>query len=247
MPFRIVTYDTNSKAYNFLLRTLGAKGIKPYDSEYVYKETDRILNWGLYGTRPFPVVMNQWNAVAICTSKVKTFRAFRDAGVAHPEWTQHFDVAHYWLSKKEIVYARAEDSGHMGAGITVVYPEHPSDLPHVPLYTVGFPIAREFRVYVAYDKIIDIREKIKPPHIAVDLMVRASDDWLYSVREPEQCPEDLLQQSLAACKAVGLDFCGVDIALDVDNNACVFEVNSAPWLGTITVNRLVKILKEKFE
>jgi hypothetical protein len=133
----------------------------------------------------------------------------------------------------------------MGEGITVC--KHGDIVPYAPFYTVGFPIEREFRVYTAYGSVIDIREKIKPRDMELDMDVRASDDWLYSVRQPYQVPEQLLSQSLAACKAVGLDFCGVDIALDKDGNTCVFEVNSAPWLGNITVNRLVDILKEKFE
>jgi len=242
--FRIVTYDLNSKAYTLLLRALDAKGIKPYDSEYRHRESDVVLNWGLYGRRSFPVVMNQWGAVEICTSKLKTFKAFRDNGVAHPEWTRLFDVAHYWQSKGETVYERQEDNGCMGAGIRVC---HRDDTLHNALfYTVGFPIHREFRVYTAYNQVIDIREKVRPLAVEVDLEIRASDDWLYSVREPDQVPRALLEQSLKATNAVGLDFCGVDIALNRENDPCVFEVNSAPWLGNRTVDRLVSILKEKY-
>ena len=132
----------------------------------------------------------------------------------------------------------------MGEGITVC--KHGDIVPYAPFYTVGFPIEREYRVYVAYGQVIDIREKVKPRDMELDMDVRASDDWLYSVREPHQVPEQLLKQSIAASSAVGLDFCGVDIATDKLDNTCVFEVNSAPWLGTITVNRLVDILKERF-
>jgi glutathione synthase/RimK-type ligase-like ATP-grasp enzyme len=56
----------------------------------------------------------------------------------------------------------------------------------------------------------------------------------------------LLFQAIKATKAIGLDFSGVDIALDKEDNVCVFECNSAPWLSGRVAEELANQIKKAY-
>ncbi len=243
--YRIVTYDTESNAYKLLRDKLGARGIKPHSSEYTYVPGDVVLNWGLYGHRPYPISFNQFDAVGICTSKQRSYQAFKNNNVPTVDVTRSRATALRWLVDGHKVYARSQDSGCLGAGITVHRPGERGELPDVEFYTKGFPAIREFRIYVYNQTIIGVYEKKEPRGKVLDKDVRASDDWLYCTIGLEPYPPTLLLAAIGATMAVGLDFCGVDIALDLCNNVCVYEVNSAPWLNETIVGKLVPLFKRK--
>lgn len=243
--YRIVTYDTESNAYQLLRDGLGAKGIKPQGSEYRYVPGDVVLNWGLYGHRPYPISFNQFDAVGICTSKQRSYQAFKRNNVPTVDVTQSRATASRWLVAGYKVYARSKDSGCLGAGITVCKPGERIELPVVEFYTKGFPATREFRIYVYKQTVIGVYEKKEPPGKTLDHDVRASDDWLYCTVGLRPYPASLLLSSIGAVLAVGLDFAGVDIALDMGDNVCVYEVNSAPWLNQTLVSKLVPLIKQE--
>ncbi len=241
----IITYDLSCESYGRLRDALGATGIKPEGSRYQFRDGDIIVNWGLYGERDLSIVMNQFEAVKNSCFKLEMYARFKEHNVPHPHVMLSQREAIQRLDDGQTIYARATDRGARGEGITVC---HKGDaIPYSKFYTTGFDTFREFRIYTAYGQVFDIREKIKPRDVDVDPEIRANDDWLYSIREPAHVPPALLQQSIAAAKACGLDFAGVDIALDLDNNVCVFEVNTAPWLGKLTAKKLAAIIQEKFE
>jgi glutathione synthase/RimK-type ligase-like ATP-grasp enzyme len=56
----------------------------------------------------------------------------------------------------------------------------------------------------------------------------------------------MLISCLAACKSLGLDFVGVDVALDSNDNICVFECNSAPWLSSKVAGQLAAQIKKAY-
>jgi hypothetical protein len=244
--YRIVTYDTNSAAYNLLRDALGARGIKPTDSSYTYVEGDVVLNWGLYGRRPYPISFNQFKAVGICTSKQRSYQAFKEYNVPTVDVTQSRATASRWLVGGSKVYARSQDSGCLGAGITVCKPGQRSELPSVEFYTRGFPAIREFRIYVYNQTVIGVYEKKEPRGMELDKDVRASDDWLYCTVGLQPYPPALLLGAIGATHAVGLDFCGVDIALDSCDNVCVYEVNSAPWLSENLATKIATMFKRNY-
>jgi hypothetical protein len=143
------------------------------------------------------------------------------------------------------VYARRQDSGCLGAGITVHRPGESTELPDVEFYTKQFPAEREFRIYVYNQTVIGVYEKKEPRGKVLDKDVRASDDWLYCTVGLEPYPPALLLAAIGATLAVGLDFAGIDIALDRDHNTCVYEINSAPWLSENLANKIATMFKRK--
>jgi glutathione synthase/RimK-type ligase-like ATP-grasp enzyme len=61
--------------------------------------------------------------------------------------------------------------------------------------------------------------------------MRSHVDWVFCVYNLTPYPNIIKEQSIAAVKALGLDFGGVDISIDKEGHACVFEVNTAPWIN----------------
>jgi len=254
--FRVLTYSLTSESGNLLREELGGhQFIRPDGSQYRYRETDVVVNWGLYGDRGYPVV-NAFNAVRVCTSKRRTFQAFRMSGVKHPNFTKQRDTALGWIRDGHTVFARSCDNGMMGEGITVVHPGE--EVPQTLFYTKRFPVDREFRVYVAFGLVIDVREKKRLEgdtdgtwQAAGDAItgaeIRAGDDWMYCKRGLANYPTMVWTQAGEAMEAVGLDFGGVDVAIDKEHNVCVFEVNSAPWLPPSTARKLAQAIKDKYE
>ncbi len=242
--YRFLTYDLTSTSGNKLSKALGARDIRPEGSRYVYVPGDIIINWGLYGSRGMPIHVNPHAGVEICTSKTKSYRAFNKHHVKTVVWTADKAVAKVWQDCDWPVYARHSDSGCQGAGIEVCLGNKP--LPSAYFYTRGFPVAREFRIYTWRNKVLSVFEKKQPHGVALDLNVRASDDWLYCRDRLDSYPADLLLQAIGATKAVGLDFSGVDIALDSEDNVCVFECNSAPWLSGKVAEQIATEIKKAY-
>lgn len=243
--YRILTHDITSKSYQALCAALPARGIRQISSDYRYQQGDVIINWGVYGNRGYPIAVNQHKAVEVCCSKQRSYQAFHNSRVNTVRVTRDKEFARQWLSRGFSIYARQTDSGCQGAGITV---HHPAGipLPNASYYTQGFPVAREFRIYVWRDQILATYEKKDFTGGTLDADVRASDDWMYCKNNLDVYPNELLLQAIGATQAIGLDFAGVDIALDSRDNVCVFECNSAPWLSPSVTTKLAKKIIETF-
>ena len=72
---------------------------------------------------------------------------------------------------------------------------------------------------------------------AVGAMVRHGSSWINNVAQGGRCEPlpaggEIAELALAAAKAVGIDYCGVDIIRDRQGRLFVLEVNSIPaWKG----------------
>lgn len=246
MPeYRILTHDTTSKSYEKLLAALPGRGIRPSGSTYHYQQGDIIINWGVYGQRGYPIAVNQHDAVKACCSKQRSYQAFNNNGVRTVFSTKTRDLAQQWLLQGYNVYSRASDYGCQGSGI-MVNKAYSQELRMGEFYTRGFSIHREFRIYVWRDQVLGTYEKKDGTGGTLDHDIRASDDWLYCRDHLADYPNELLLQAIGAVQAIGLDFAGVDIALDSMDNVCVFECNSAPWLSPSITTKLAQKIRETF-
>lgn len=252
MTVWIAPWRLSSKGAKGVANELGIKRIKPVSSRYRYRSGDKIVNWGR-GEVPFPVTLNQPEAVHNAVNKRRAFRLFNDRGVATVDSTTDRNVAEEWLQAGFFVYARETITGHGGRGIRVLSGHSGirslREIVHCELYTKGFPTNREFRVHVVGDQAISVLEKKQRNGTNPDPFIRSHGDWVFCRNNLASYPEAVKEQAVAAVKALGLDFGGVDIALDCEDNVCVFEVNSAPGLeGTSTVlfaNALKDLLEER--
>jgi hypothetical protein len=235
--FLILPFKNDSTGAKILADNLPAERLDPHDSSSVRHCTRNhtVINWGCGWTNRFPVAANKPEAVCRAVNKLVAFEAFRNNDIPHPSTTTSSRVVKKWLGNGFNVYARETMEGERGRGITVLKPEDRSmgweALPHVRSYVKGFPTHREFRVHVAFGQVIEVNEKKRRNGTNPDPLVRSSADWVFCVYNLAPYPETIKTAAIEAVVALGLDFGGVDLAIDSNDNVCVFEVNTAPWIN----------------
>jgi tetrahydromethanopterin:alpha-L-glutamate ligase len=85
-------------------------------------------------------------------------------------------------------------------------------------------------------------------------MIRHGKNWINNVAQGARCEsaqpdEEIIQLARKAVRAVGMDYAGVDIMRDVNEQAWVIEVNSIPaWRGLQSVTRepIAQMLADDF-
>jgi glutathione synthase/RimK-type ligase-like ATP-grasp enzyme len=63
----------------------------------------------------------------------------------------------------------------------------------------------------------------------------------------DDVPFDVMHESIRAVEVLGLDFGAVDVGVDDNNRAYVFEVNTAPQLNDFRANKLARLVEHYFE
>lgn len=212
---------------------------------YVPRASKLVINWGFSGTPAWgnspvqPVIWNKTPNVRNASNKLTAFQAFQAAGIAEiPEFTADREVARGWVGEGKVIVCRQSLNGHSGAGIKIAAREE--DLVTAPLYTVYRKKKREYRVHVAFGKVIDVQQKRKRADFDgdTDYAVRNHHTgWVYC---RENVDESEVRDALAvrAVAAVGLDFGAVDIIYNEHADAYILlEVNTAPGLEGTTVEK----------
>jgi len=146
------------------------------------------------------------------------------------------------------IYGYKNNYSESGNGIILLMSRH--DLKTVrergikiSIFSRCIPIAREFRVHISKlsNKEFNylIYEKI-PRDIKHDtFIIRNSAINRYEFRKIDNIPE-ISQMAKKALLACGLDFAGIDIAIDDDNIIWVLDVNTAPGIVKLDTENFYK-------
>lgn len=119
------------------------------------------------------------------------------------------------------------------------------------MYVRYVPKKDEYRVHVFNGRVIDVQKKMRrlgeftgDPEIRN--MVRNYDNgWIFG-RSNIAPPQDVIDQSIAAVRALGLDFGAVDTGWTENiQQATVYEVNTAPGLAGSTVQSYIRALSSE--
>jgi tetrahydromethanopterin:alpha-L-glutamate ligase len=185
-------------------------------------------------------VVNSPESIATCASKVQTTARLIKAGVPTPEtiFTNSKDQVESFLAKHEkVVYKPVY--GFDGNGI---YPLTQIDeLGEKPYYIQEFIRNNcDYRVFVIDGE-------------AVGAIRRSSDSFAHNIHQGgfgeavHDIPENMAEISSEAAKAIGIDYCGVDL-LPWDDSYLVLEVNGTPnWhcMGVPIPDYIAEYLIEK--
>ena len=211
-----------------------------------------IINWGSSKLNPdWHEVHHIWNKVPnvrIAANKLSSFEAFQTAGIeAAPAFTTSYDQAVAWTNEGKVVVCRTQLNGHSGAGIHLA--ARPEDVvQNCPLFVLYKKKKREYRVHVAFGRVIDVQQKKKRSDYAgtVDFAIRNHHTgWVYC-REGVELPQVAEQLAIRSVDAVGLDFGAVDIIYNEHEDAYyVLEINTAPGLEGQTVEKYAAAFAEK--
>lgn len=190
--------------------------------------------------------LNHPQSVRNSSDKISTFKLLTEAGIPTVPWTTDKDEALNWIKvDKAMVVARTLTRASEGRG--AVFSSSPDDLPNAPLYTKYVKKAAEYRVNVAFGKVINIRQKRRRKDFdgEVNNLCRTHDNgWVYCSEGVDKDNEQLRHLALNSIHYLGLDFGAVDIIYNQHyNQYYVLEVNSAPGMEGETLNNFIEALK----
>jgi len=201
-----------------------------------------IINWGKDYIKPDLTlqIINRPAAVADAKNKRSTLEILSTENISCLEFTKDKDVALQWLNEDHVVYARRTLTGQSGQGIIILTADDTYAIPSAPLYTKGITKTHEYRVHVAFGKVIDFSKKRRRNETEASPYIKNLDNGWVFCRDDVKLPYPVLTSSLGAVAALGLDFGAVDILYkQSDNKAYVLEVNTAPGLEGTTLDRYV--------
>lgn len=249
----IFSYKFESSSAKLLAEALGTKRIKTEGSSYVGSPDKVVINWG-NSSMPEQVarsrVLNRPENVKIASNKINFFMVAAEAGVSIPDFTTDPEVAREWLEGGAVVVGRGIVQGHSGAGITLFEdPSHLKGFKKLPLYTKYVPKKDEFRVHIVGGKVIDVRRKAaSSARNGHNFRIRTHANGFIFQKNDIKVPDSVIEESIKAIKAVGLDFGAVDVIYnEFRKKAYVLEINTAPGLEGSTIDSYKEAFLALFE
>ena len=209
--------------------------------------SDTLVNWGNASDIPVfgETYLNKASAVTTSSNKVATFDALDAAEVSIPYYAVDMDAAQQLLSNNDVnkVLCRTLTRASEGRGIVIA--TTPDEIVSAGLYTGYEPHTNEYRVHIFKGRVIDVAEKRKLSEeklaergITLNEDIKShGNGWVFARGNARlkhtdgEYKSDIVDQSLAAMEAVGLDFGAVDVIYNnPSREAFVLEVNSAPGM-----------------
>jgi hypothetical protein len=245
-----------------------ALGIQVYTPKIKpkYKPDITVLN---YGCSYIPwlsdqhMVINKPEAITRACNKIETFKALNTHNIPIPFWCKSKHGTDFWFNEydKPIVFCRTLLSASKGAGIVVA--RSFEEVVDAPLYTLYIPKKEEYRFHIAFNRVIHIQKKLKltPKELEAreiidtnPLIRNSSNGYVFSSNINAELDEDgsyidpkffmLTEHSIHAVQALGLDFGAVDLIVGKDGKTYVLEVNTAPGIEGVTINKYVSAIQE---
>lgn len=254
------SYISQSRTLSSVIQPVTREGHRLYvlrlrgsNTTFQTRPSDFIINWGRSSDQANfsnGTVVNKFDAVNTAANKRNFFRHIeaynRDtedpANVVHiPEFTTEHDQVRMWLQNGKTAFARTELRGNSGRGIVDVIDEAVLDtVPAGTLFTKYIPKKYEFRVHVVDGRVIALHRKAMRVNRDEDLPIGYQPNWrirsynngfIFERNIPFEVPAIVGEQAVAAVKAAGLDFGGVDVIYNqMRNKAYVIEINTAPGI-----------------
>lgn len=233
-------HNMGSAGSRHLARRMGnTRRVYP-DRNYRHRRNHVVINWGNSTLPRWYVPHRKWfnhpEFVSRAVNKITAFQRFDACGVPAPFWTKDANVlTQIWNENPDAIFlARSSVTGHGGRGISVL--EKGDEITPAPLYTRHLRHKDEYRVHVAFGKVIDFQKKKKRRETEVDYLIRSwANGWVFC-REGVTLPDEVAEIAVRAVRCLGLDFGGVDVAHRVkENRAYVLEINTAPGIEGTTL------------
>lgn len=245
------SYNNGSRSGRALAYALGVRLIKKVGSRFRWNARKTIINWGsavLPTVQVLPRILNNQDSVAVARNKLRTFRELQRQGrVNIPEFTTSPQEARGWL-RTGSVCVRYTTTGHEGKGLEIVSQgdyEAFDRMRVAPLYTKYVKKRSEWRVHVVLGEAVHVQQKVRTRDApeAGDRRIRNTANG-YVFTSNRVSPGDVARQGVWAVQDLGLDFGAVDVVWNEHHQqAAVLEVNTAPGIEGITVEKYAQALR----
>lgn len=259
------SYDNNSEGATLLQNKLRELGIisefMPHTRTTLPNLGNKkcIINWGFQ--RPFPAtildlhIVNKPENILNASNKKKCFDILKRNNISIPEYTINKEQAKQMLTMdgRSKVYCRTTAHGAYGDGIIIA--NTPREVVNAELYVRSVKCKREYRVYIFNNKMIDLVAAVRCESLPQGVTAYNDDirnwknGWGWArnaVTIPQNIKTKLEEISKKAITALGLDFGAIDIVRDYEDNLYILEVNTAPGIEGVTVNKFAEAIKEYY-
>ena len=215
-----------------------------------------VINWGSGdGANWFRNhrVINDPEAICNSIYKNRTFTLLKRAGCKIPEFTSQPSEALAWIHKGATVFAREILDGRAGKGIRIFNgdPRRPEQvtlgqLGYYQMFTKKFDAKWEFKIHVAFGEAWLVWQVSKDPdYYAQSPHIRNYANGYHFKNEYRNLHPAILKDSVKACKALGLDFCVLDVGVGAGPGEwCIYESNTAPAIDENDARKYVKMFTE---
>jgi hypothetical protein len=259
---------SKGKKENGLLDVSGSRlakalGISVYTPRIEPRCTNSLLiNYGCSNIpwlTPNHHILNKPEAIGRACNKISTFKILYDAQVPIPFWCRSKHMTTPWFEDnlKPIIFCRTLINSSKGRGIVVA--RKVEELVDAPLYTLYIPKDEEYRFHVFNRKVIHIQKKLKLTTEELEargitsrnpLIRNSSNGYVFSSNLDLGLDEDgsyinpkysmMTEHSISAVNTLGLDFGAVDLIVAKDGRVYVLEVNTAPGIEGVTLEKYVE-------
>ena len=240
----IYAYNKGSVSAKELSKKLAVKRIKQEGSRFKSRPHKLVINWGS-GFIPAHIdgcrILNE-NAIN-AQNKLHAFKML-NGHCPIPEFSEAREEAVKWLAEGSVVLCRTILNGHSGNGIIIA--ESEDQLVDAPLYVKYIPKKDEYRIHVAFGKVIHKQRKARNKDVEnPDWRIRNhKNGFIFAVGDCNPHPS-VVDSAIAAVNALSLDFGAVDVIWnEKKNEAYVLEVNTAPGLQGITIEKYAEVFNE---
>lgn len=227
----IKSHTAGSRGALSLARAIGAKVIKHVNSNYKPRASDIVIPWGS------------------SSNKLENFYKFAEAGVNAPGFNTAKLGAEEMIRDGGTVVCRTILNGSCGKGIVIA--KTVEELVDAPLYVKYVPKKEEYRVHVAFGKVIAVQRKARRKECPnPNWQIRNHENgFVFIHADPEMgYAEELGPLAVSAVEALKLPIGAVDIIWNEKNNQYyVLEVNTSPGLEGKTIDAYVKAIKEEYQ
>lgn len=263
MTFWLYPYKAGTAGGKELITALKGKRIKLGSRKKPWKwnKNKVVINWGSRSLEGLSQeaqnrALNPPGAVIRAVDKLRFFSGLRGTPTQEyvPHSTETKAQAQTWIDSGYTVVARTILNGHSGAGIIICAPKGKNELPEAPLYTKYIPKDQEFRIHILkapngvfdnfYNQRKVKREDFEGKH---NRFVRCFDNGYTYQHNDIDIPPTVISTAITVFSQTGLDFGAVDVIyVKKDNKAYVLEINTAPGLTGLSVERYAEVFKKYF-
>lgn len=247
----IIVRKSPSRSASLLAKALGVRKFRP---DAYPRRKYAIINWGCTSIPHIEgLIANDTDAVKLAVNKLQCCLTLEEHSVPT---VNYFTGAYSEVRAKfpgEIIVARHTLTGNSGAGIQILRPGDPPPEHEAMAYTPYIKKHTEFRVHVAFGRVIHVIEKRKragaEPTADEKLVRNVGNTWVFCENDLS-CDErndrtQLSAVAINAVKALGLHFGAVDLLYSKQGEYVVCEVNTKPGIAsTATLKAYTTAFKE---
>lgn len=227
MKICILHPEIGKESAEELAGIINADCSNPYQTQRRdYREYDLLFNYGCNRKVKCNRIINKSKSVGRCIDKIRTFEAFDEYNVPHPEYTNSkHKIPNHW----EQIAVRPSRKGNQAVDIDYIM--NGEEIPDAELYTEVYHSNYEFRIVVFMGEVVG--RYLKKEKKGEILFLSMDKEGFGKI--DKAC--------IKGAQALEIDYVGFDVLSISKNKFTILEANSSPILTEEAANSIKKYIE----